>query len=164
VVVAAGEVPSAYPRFVDVEAEGPCVVVAEQPPALVHEPFDHNVIAGVRHSVARLCASQGLAGQRLADFVLAVNEMMTNAVRHAGGSGMLTLWCLDGALRCEIADKGPGIPPDRANGKRVPAVDALSGRGLWLAHLLCDSVTIRTGPEGTTVLLAIAVPAPAGVV
>jgi serine/threonine-protein kinase RsbW len=110
VVVAAGEVPSAYPRFVDVEAEGPCVVVAEQPPALVHEPFDHNVIAGVRHSVARLCASQGLAGQRLDDFVLAVNEMMTNAVRHAGGSGMLTLWCLDGTLRCEIADKGPGIP------------------------------------------------------
>jgi serine/threonine-protein kinase RsbW len=132
--------------------------LASGPPTLLSALFDSNVIANVRHAVTRLSARAGLAGQRLDDFVLAVNEMMTNVVRHAGGSGALTLWCQDEALHCEVRDDGPGIPDEQLGRRRTPAALALGGRGLWLARTLCDSVTIITGPRGTTVRLAIALP------
>ncbi|MCW2639652.1 MAG: ATP-binding region ATPase domain protein [Dactylosporangium sp.] len=128
---------------------------SSRPPALLSELFDHQLITTMRHAVTRLAARAGLAGQRLDDFVLAVNEMMTNAVRHAGGSGVLILWCQDETLQCEVVDKGPGIPSERIDGQPLPPPFALNGRGLWLAHRLCDSVTIKTGPRGTTVRLAI---------
>jgi anti-sigma regulatory factor (Ser/Thr protein kinase) len=127
-----------------------------RPPALLSELFDHRLVTAVRHAVTGLAARVGLAGQRLDDFVLAVNEMMTNAVRHAGGSGVVILWCQDEKLQCEVVDEGPGIPAERVNDHPLPSPFALNGRGLWLAYRLCDSVTIRTGPRGTTVHLAIA--------
>jgi serine/threonine-protein kinase RsbW len=128
-------------------------VRAESP--LLRQRFDQGVIGGSRHAVARLAAAAGLYGQRLDDFVLAVNEMMTNAVRHAGGRGVLTLWCTDSVLHCEVADNGQGIPAESLKPQQRPPTLALSGRGLWLARHLCDSVTISTGPNGTKVLLRI---------
>jgi serine/threonine-protein kinase RsbW len=132
--------------------------LTSRPPALLSALFDSNLIANVRHAVTRMSARAGLAGQRLDDFVLAVNEMMTNVVRHAGGSGALTLWCHDEALHCEVRDDGPGIPHEQLGRRLAPAALALGGRGLWLARTLCDSVTIVTGPSGTTVRLAVALP------
>ncbi|GAA1819862.1 ATP-binding protein [Planosporangium flavigriseum] len=129
---------------------------AGRPTALLSELFDHRLITSVRHAVARLAGRAGLAGQRLDDFVLAVNEMMTNVVRHAGGSGVLTLWLQDQTLLCEVADEGPGIPAAQIDGHLLPSPFALNGRGLWLAHRLCDNVTITTGPRGTRVHLTIA--------
>jgi anti-sigma regulatory factor (Ser/Thr protein kinase) len=128
---------------------------SSRPPALLSELFDGHLITPVRHALLHAAAAVGLAGQRLDDFVLAVNEMMTNVVRHARSSGALTLWCQDGALQCEIIDEGPGIPAEYLNGHPLPSPFALNGRGLWLARRLCDSVTIKTGPLGTTVQLAI---------
>jgi anti-sigma regulatory factor (Ser/Thr protein kinase) len=131
---------------------------SERPPALLSELFDHQLITAARHTVARLAARAGLAGQQLDGFVLAVNEMMTNVVRHAGGSGTLILWRQDEKLQCEVVDEGPGIPPEHIDGHSLPSPFALNGRGLWLAYRLCDSVTIRTGPRGTTVHLMVVLP------
>jgi serine/threonine-protein kinase RsbW len=129
-------------------------------PPLLTEKFDQRLITGVRHAVGRLAATAGLAGQRLDDFILAVNEMMTNAVRYAGGRGRLTLWCHDAVLQCEVADDGPGIPAAKLRtGHERPSTFAVSGRGLWLAQRLCDRVTIDTGPDGTIIRLMIALPA-----
>jgi anti-sigma regulatory factor (Ser/Thr protein kinase) len=119
--------------------------------------FDADRITAIRHAVARAAATVGMHGQRLEDFVLAVNEVVTNAVRHAGGHGRLRLWLHSGSLRCEIDDDGSGIPEERLNGYELPPSFAVSGRGLWLARHLCDLLTVQTGPEGTKITLCSAV-------
>ena len=121
--------------------------------SLLAQPFDAEHITALRHAVARCAAGVGLFGQRLEDYVLAVNEIITNAVRHAGGHGRLRLWTEAGTIRCEVSDEGGGIPPDRLTGRELPPSFAVSGRGLWLARHLCDAVSVATGPAGTTILL-----------
>jgi serine/threonine-protein kinase RsbW len=124
---------------------------------LLAAAFDADRITALRHEVTRCAAVAGLHAQRLEDFVLAVNEIVTNAVRHAGGHGRLRMW-LDGRnLRCEVVDEGEGIPDDEDEGTVLPPSYAVSGRGLWLARHLCDTLTVRSGPEGTTITLASAV-------
>ena len=116
--------------------------------------FDADRITPLRHAVLRCAQFVGLPGQRLEDFVLAVNEIVTNAVKHAGGRGRLRMWLKDGSLRCEVADEGDGIPEARLEGQQLPPSFAVSGRGLWLARHLCDLLTVQTGPEGTKVTLS----------
>jgi anti-sigma regulatory factor (Ser/Thr protein kinase) len=118
---------------------------------LLTESFDHSSVTALRHAVASCAASAGLAGDRLDDFVVAVNELLTNAVRHGGGTGLVTLWRADDAVVCEVSDSGAGLSgsaPDRA--VRPPA-DQPGGWGLWLAEELTDTFQLRTGNGGTTV-------------
>jgi len=131
------------------------VAEAVQTTALLVEDFDVALITPVRHAVSRGAADAGLTGQRLEDFVLAVNEIVTNAVRHAGGGGTLRLWRTSAALVCEVVDKGAGIPEERLSGDgALPPSSAISGRGLWLARHLVDDVAVSTGEAGTIVRLS----------
>jgi serine/threonine-protein kinase RsbW len=106
----------------------------------------------LRHAVASGAAAGGLAGDRLDDFVVAVNELLTNAVRHGGGLGRVALWRADGAVVCEVSDSGEGLadplPPEP---RPRPAADQPGGWGLWLAEELTDSFQLVTGDAGTTV-------------
>jgi anti-sigma regulatory factor (Ser/Thr protein kinase) len=92
-----------------------------------------------------------LPAARREDFVVAVNELLTNAVRHGGGGGRLALWRADGSVVCEVSDAGPGLAgPPRVAPTR-PAPDAPGGWGLWLAQKLTDTFDLTTGTGGTTV-------------
>jgi anti-sigma regulatory factor (Ser/Thr protein kinase) len=131
------------------------VAEAVQTTALLVEDFDVALITPVRHAVSSGAAGAGLRGQRLEDFVLAVNEIVTNAVRHAGGGGTLRMWLAGAVLHCEVVDKGAGIPEERLNGEdALPPSSAVSGRGLWLARHLVDDVVVTTGEAGTIVRLS----------
>lgn len=110
-------------------------------------------IAAVRHAVADFVAWQGLGERQQADFVLAVNELLTNAVQHGGGTGEVRLDRTGDAVWCEVSDRGPGIPHERGDGRHRPPVHASDGRGLWMVRQLCDEVEISTGRSGTTVRL-----------
>jgi anti-sigma regulatory factor (Ser/Thr protein kinase) len=118
---------------------------------LLTEAFDHSSITALRHAVTSGATSAGLRGDRLADFVVAVNELLTNAVRHGGGTGRVTLWRAAGAVVCEVTDTGAGLPPPVPQRRVKPAPDQPGGWGLWLAEELTDSFEIRTGNGGTTV-------------
>nr|WP_249714012.1 ATP-binding protein [Micromonospora sp. NBRC 107566] len=124
---------------------------------LIQAGFDGGSVTEIRHAVVRSAATAGLSGQRLDDFVLAVNELTTNAVRHAGGHGEIRLWQAGEAVLCEVADDGAGIPRGLADGADRPGPSATGGWGLWLTRRLCDDVAIETGPTGTTVRITMRV-------
>ena len=57
---------------------------------LLDRKFDRGTLATMRGELSRCGSASGVAELALANFVLAVNEIMTNAVRYAGGRGSPT--------------------------------------------------------------------------
>ncbi|MDG4806043.1 ATP-binding protein [Micromonospora sp. WMMD1120] len=136
----------------------PRTVVPIEPALLIADAFDQAQVTEIRHSVTSCAYASGLSGQRLDDFVLAINELITNAVRHGGGRGWLRLWHRSGALVCEVADHGRGISPQRLGDRSRPAAHTAGGWGLWLARELTDAMEVVTGSAGTTVRITTSLP------
>lgn len=141
------------------ETPAPHTVVPIERSPLIAEAFDQAQVTELRHSVASCAHACGLSGQRLDDFVLAINELITNAVRHGGGRGWLRLWHGNGELVCEVADHGHGISAQRLSDRDRPAPDTAGGWGLWLARELSDTMAVETGEEGTVVRVTAALAA-----
>jgi anti-sigma regulatory factor (Ser/Thr protein kinase) len=134
------------------------VRVADHHPALLDRTFGRDDITVVRHEAQACLIAAGLAGDRLQGFVLALNEIITNVVLHAGGHGRILVRVADGSLWCTVTDSGPGIPQRYLSPPEVPEAFEVGGRGIWLAYRLCDEVTMATGPIGTTIGLRMALP------
>ena len=118
---------------------------------LLDRAFGHDDISVLRHEVTGRLVAIGLGADRRHGYILAVNEVITNVVLHAGGHGRLVLKVEDGSVWCLVTDSGPGIPGGRLDDLRAPDAFDVGGRGLWLAHQLCDEVTTATGPIGTSI-------------
>ncbi|MFE9688288.1 ATP-binding protein [Micromonospora sp. NPDC005806] len=141
------------------EPPAPRTVVPIERSLLIGEAFDQGRVTALRHSVTSCARAAGLDGQRLDDFVLAVNELITNAVRHGGGQGWLRLWRQAEELICEVADHGHGISVRRLSDRSRPAADTAGGWGLWLARELSDAMAVETGAAGTVVRISAALAA-----
>ncbi|MCK2219454.1 ATP-binding protein [Actinomadura sp. ATCC 31491] len=137
---------------------------------LLRVEFDEGCLVRTRRAVLACARVQGVAGERLGDFLAAVNECMINAVEHGGGRGRLRVWREDagpgegpvaGRLVCEVADDGGGIPGGVLEREALPAPSAAGGRGIWLMRRLSDEVVFVTGPAGTRVRLVLELFAPA---
>ena len=87
--------------------------------------------------------------------MLCADELAANSLLHGGGRGELRVWRDGAALVCEVSDTG--TIDDPLAGRRVPSLDRVGGRGLWLANQLCDLVQLRSGPAGTVVRLHVRV-------
>jgi serine/threonine-protein kinase RsbW len=120
---------------------------------LLSQRFDGAQVAVLRRLVADRAAAAGLAETRRQDFVLAVDEIVTNAVRHGGGGGHLDVWLTADRLWFRVSDGGPGL----VTSPRVtpPGPSQLGGRGLWIAGQITDELTITSGTAGTVVVGAI---------
>jgi serine/threonine-protein kinase RsbW len=126
---------------------------------LIDRSFTGAGLGEIRHELGNCASASGLADVALAHFVVAVNEITTNAVRHAGGHGHLRLWRHGDALFCEVVDKGPGISKRQLNDTKERRPGRIGGHGLWLARHICDDVQIETGRgTGTRVLLRYVLP------
>jgi anti-sigma regulatory factor (Ser/Thr protein kinase) len=128
----------------------------EQPlpePRVSVEELIYNVdeVATVRRFIADHAARVGLIPGRTADLVVAVNEVVTNSIRHASGRGTIRLWHDGDALVCEVRDDGRIRDP--LVGRQRPTAEQATGRGLWLVNLLCDLVQVRSSSTGTVVRL-----------
>ena len=109
-------------------------------------------VSEAREFVRERAREAGLPIDRAVDVSVAVSEVLSNAVLHAGGAKSVAVWSQDGRVICEVTDTGPGIP-DPLVGYRPPSVGQLSGRGLWIARQLVDLVQISPGPDGTAIRL-----------
>ncbi|MEU8404473.1 ATP-binding protein [Nonomuraea sp. NPDC048892] len=115
--------------------------------------FDDRCLASTRAAFHRGASEHGLSGERLTDFLMAVNECVINVLAHGGGHGSLRLWREDDGLLCEVEDTGAGIPARTLAEGSLPPPGAPGGRGIWLMRRLADEVGFVTGPQGTIVRL-----------
>ncbi|GAA3090907.1 ATP-binding protein [Streptomyces rectiviolaceus] len=131
----------------------------EVPPVtLLESRFTRDDLPRLRMLVEQYADHQGLTEPRRGEFIVAVDAVAVNAVEHAGGGGTLVLQRGNGHLACHIHDLGPGFSADVIPAL-APGLDGhAGGRGLWLAGLLTDELTISAGPGGTRVTLAVRLP------
>jgi serine/threonine-protein kinase RsbW len=117
--------------------------------------FTATDLPDIRRFTATCAARAGMSAEAVDDFVIAVNEIATNAVRHGSPRAWLRLWVTGEALVAEVRDTGhwpagsvPAALPSR------PAEQG--GMGLEVARLVCDGLQIKAGSGGTAVLLRMA--------
>lgn len=111
---------------------------------------------GLRHAVAAELATVPAPSDTIEDYLLAVDEMTSNALRHGKQPVSLRLWIAPDRIVCSIDDHGPGFD-DPFAGYGPAHGDDLSqgGMGLWLARQLCDHVDISGDDRGSHVRLTI---------
>jgi anti-sigma regulatory factor (Ser/Thr protein kinase) len=114
-------------------------------------------LRGLRRDLGARAADAGLpAGSEpaLEDFLLAVDEMTTNALRHGRPPVDLRLWADEKRLVCTVTDRGAGLQdPFIGYGPAHGDDLSLGGMGLWLARQLCDHVDITVTGDGVRVRL-----------
>jgi anti-sigma regulatory factor (Ser/Thr protein kinase) len=118
-------------------------------PDLTHI-IDHPVqLAALRQIVAGHADHAGLPAARCDDFVLAVTEIATNALEHGDPPAAVYLWTTSTSVTCQVTDTGRHTQP--LAGLVAPPATQRRGRGLWMAHQLCDQV--YRWPHPTTIRL-----------
>ena len=120
-------------------------------PSSTVEEFDlaRVTLDWVRRLVSDHAAAGGLDERRSRELVVAVNEAVTNTVRHADGIGVLRLWREDDSVICEVADHG--LICDPLAGRLPVSTSDTDGRGLWIINQLCDLVQIRSSDTSNVV-------------
>jgi anti-sigma regulatory factor (Ser/Thr protein kinase) len=113
--------------------------------------FDSGSSRAVRARLSQYARDVGFSEDRVADIVLAVNELVSNSVEHGAGTGTFTMWRDQRSLICEVYDAGRLHDP--LAGRRRPEPNDAGGRGLWLANQLSDLTQLRCTPMGTRVRL-----------
>jgi len=120
-----------------------------RPPPAGAESLDYEIdLVPVRRLVESHARLSGLAAERVADLVLAANEIAANTLGHTGSGGVLQVWHDEAEILCQVRDQGWIADPLAGRVRRPP--DG-RGHGLFLVNQVCDLVEIRTGQGGTTV-------------
>jgi anti-sigma regulatory factor (Ser/Thr protein kinase) len=123
--------------------------------ALAEPPFEAEelkvtlpTLRAARRLVWRRAEEAGL-GERAEDFMLAVNEVLSNSLQHAGEGGTLRVWSDADGLVCEVRDGGHIAHP--LIGREEPPIGQIGGHGMWLVNLVCDLVQVRSSEQGSTI-------------
>lgn len=116
----------------------------------LREPSD---MASFRSALTAASAESRLGPADVDAFVVAVFEIVTNALLHGEPPVDIRLAVTDGRISCSVTDVGSGFD-DPLAGHLPPPEDATGASyGLWLARQLCDHVTSGQTDDGFCVRL-----------
>lgn len=149
-----------YRRTILAATEGKLVICEQDeiqevagPPIRTWEIAHGEDLGPIRHEVMDIAKGEGMEESRIYDLVLAVGEMTTNALKHAG-SGHASLSMRDDQMIFMVSDHGPGIEavvlPEVALTRGYSTAGTL-GMGYKAVLSIADRVHLATGPWGTTV-------------
>jgi anti-sigma regulatory factor (Ser/Thr protein kinase) len=118
--------------------------------------YDVADFVGLRRAVAAELSTVDAPRDLIEDYLLAVDEMSSNAVRHGRPPVSLRLWIGADRVVCTIDDHGAGFDDPFAGYGPAHGEDlSRGGMGLWLARQLCDHVDISGDRDGAHVRLTI---------
>ncbi|WP_219413052.1 sensor histidine kinase [Pseudonocardia nigra] len=116
--------------------------------------------AAARRAVAQLGRSTEVPASRVEDLVVAVNEVVTNAIVHGRPPVVLRAWGVPDRVVVAVRDQGAG-PADPYAGLLPDTSAGVPERhGLWMAHQLCSRVSLTRASDGFTVRLVAGTPRP----
>jgi anti-sigma regulatory factor (Ser/Thr protein kinase) len=129
------------------------VQVAPAPTATLSLAFSMHELAAVRRATVSWARGERVSDHMVRELLIAVHEVVSNAVEHGGGTGMARFWTVASEVMCEVFSPGrfdhpfPGyLPPDTAQER---------GRGLWIARQICSRVDVESREDGTRVRLTL---------
>jgi len=143
------------PRF-----EDPSTFLAGRPPPLADPLQDtlplaeltNPTPADARRAARSLQDRTSAADFDIDDVALAASEAVTNALTHGVQPVTMRLWAAPHRIIATISDHGSG-PTDPFAGLLPTEGSQSGGLGLWIAHQVCDHVTIATTEDGFTLTL-----------
>jgi serine phosphatase RsbU (regulator of sigma subunit)/anti-sigma regulatory factor (Ser/Thr protein kinase) len=107
-----------------------------------------SVLAGLRRTLGRWLAGQGMPPEDLFGVTLAASEAAGNAIEHAYGGRQATF-----TVTCERDDTCVRVIVEDEGAWREARSDG-GGRGLGIMRALVDSAEVERGGRGTTVTLS----------
>ncbi|MCW3839062.1 sensor histidine kinase [Micromonospora yasonensis] len=93
-----------------------------------------------------------LPADEVEDLMVAVSEIVTNALRHGDGPARIRLWSGPDRIVVTVHDRGAG-PKDPYAGLLPAGNGASGGLGLWISHQSCNHVALHQDDGGFTVRL-----------
>ena len=128
----------------------------EDPLARVPRPAAPPTIAAIFSSLNELgrartlvasCseAASAVARDTIEDLVIAVHEVLLNALTHGAPPVQLTVWAEVTRVTCRIVDAGAGIHDTLAG---FPPPDGGGPAGLWLARQVCEDIVFSNRAGG----------------
>jgi anti-sigma regulatory factor (Ser/Thr protein kinase) len=119
------------------------------PVSALTRTFDLHSLLAMRRLVGDFGVRAGLTDDQVEDLVLAVNELTTNSVLHAGGHGTLAIWWEGPSVVCQVHDGGKLA--NAMVGRVQPGPNSRGGYGVVMVNLLCDLVRIHSTDHGTAI-------------
>ena len=121
------------------------------PPLAIHRTVNADQLGELRHQLSGWLHGAGVAEERVADIVLAVNEAVANSIEHGYQGRKLGKVRVNGEndgarVDLKIVDKGKWRPAAADPGVR--------GRGLLLIRAVSDWLELDCTPKGTTVSMS----------
>jgi anti-sigma regulatory factor (Ser/Thr protein kinase) len=116
-------------------------------------PPTSSYLPDLRRSVARTL--EGVDDGVVADVLLALDEAVSNAIRHGSGAGDPVEVSVDSDrewVEMSVRDSGPTPRLPRLPAEPPPPLQT-GGRGLWLILQLVDEVRLQRIGEGTRLIM-----------
>ena len=120
-----------------------------EPTLMMVEP----TAAAARHAVRDLAVRSGLSETAQECAILAASEAVTNGRIHGRPPVSLRAWAQSGRVTVAVSDNGTG--PHPLVGMLAAPSDGVSGRGMWMVHLLLPEVHHHRGTDGYTITFTV---------